>query len=92
MNKKQLFFYYCGYYNVLQSMADPSKRDKGSTFLAQSIFCFGSFLAGYWLFDSKRASEVPVYRDHLYRSESNIFSRLSIKPLTKHSLVSDAMS
>lgn len=47
MNKKQLFFYYCGYYNVLQSMADPSKRDKGSTFLAQSIFCFGSFLAGY---------------------------------------------
>lgn len=27
---------------------DPSKKDKGSTFLAQSIFCFEPFLASYF--------------------------------------------
>lgn len=29
------------------SMGATHPRDKGSTFLAQSVFCFGPFLAGY---------------------------------------------
>lgn len=64
-------------------MVDPSKEDKRSTFLAQSIFCFGPFLAGYlirnvpekYLFTKTTFIEVQaIFSEIIYKTFNETFT------------------
>lgn len=53
-------------------MVDPSKEDKGSTFLAQSIFCFRPFLAGYLI---QNVLDKYLFTETTFIEAQAIFSR-----------------
>lgn len=69
---------------------DPSKEDKGSTFLAQSAFCFGPFLAGYL---TRNVSWVYLFTKTTFIETLAIFCPdYLLKCLYSFTILTDAMS